>query len=174
MRTYDVEKDWVAHGLRCVAITGQVMGHRCGYVGLPKGHPLHGVGYGEGSPLLREMWQDRQNDPVDDDTPVIPLFCHMFKGGNPDPTPDITFRVHGGITYAGGGDDYPVPSDGLWWYGFDCGHAGDEPDPELQSPRARAIYAGVSRTGVVRDLAFVATECERLAQQLAAMTTEAE
>ena len=32
--------------------------------------------------------------------------------------------VHGGLTYAGGNDKYPVDAD-LWWLGFDCAHLYD-------------------------------------------------
>ena len=40
-----VEKDWTtASGLRAVVIAAQ-MGHRCGYVGVPKDHPLFGKDY---------------------------------------------------------------------------------------------------------------------------------
>jgi hypothetical protein len=42
-----VEKDWTtASGLRAVVIAAQ-MGHRCGYVGVPKDHPLFGKDYGD-------------------------------------------------------------------------------------------------------------------------------
>jgi hypothetical protein len=42
---FTVEKDWItAAGLRAVVTMGS-MGFRCGYVGVPEGHPLHGVGY---------------------------------------------------------------------------------------------------------------------------------
>ena len=46
MRQYKVEKDFIVEGYRCV-IVGQSLGHRCGYIGLPKGHPLHGKDYDE-------------------------------------------------------------------------------------------------------------------------------
>ena len=40
---FEVEKDWTtAAGLRAVVIMGD-MGSRCGYVGVPVGHPLHGT-----------------------------------------------------------------------------------------------------------------------------------
>lgn len=41
MKEPRIEKDFEAHGLRCLVIA-QPMGHRCGYVGLPKGHALYG------------------------------------------------------------------------------------------------------------------------------------
>ena len=37
----NVESDFEHEGLRCVVVK-QPMGHRCGYVGVPKGHDLYG------------------------------------------------------------------------------------------------------------------------------------
>ena len=42
MRNYKIEKDFVYRGFRCIII-GQALGHRCGYVAIPKGHLWHGV-----------------------------------------------------------------------------------------------------------------------------------
>jgi hypothetical protein len=44
MRQYKVEKDFSIDGYRCVIIGGN-LGHRCGYIGLPKSHPLYGKNY---------------------------------------------------------------------------------------------------------------------------------
>jgi len=42
-----IEKDWVtATGLRAVVLATS-MGHRCGYVGVPKDHPLFGKNYND-------------------------------------------------------------------------------------------------------------------------------
>ena len=48
MNGYRVESEWVHAGLRCVATRltgGYQMDYRCGYVGVPPGHPLHGADY---------------------------------------------------------------------------------------------------------------------------------
>mgnify|MGYP000849681354 FL=1 len=43
---FHVEKDWTTRaGLRAVVIYKDSMGFRCGYVGVPKEHPLHGKSY---------------------------------------------------------------------------------------------------------------------------------
>lgn len=78
------------------------MGSWCGYVGVPEGHPLHG----------RKAWgtgaTDEQHHAAVDD-----------------------LEVHGGITYAEAcaGNICHVPAPGepdhVWWFGFDCAHAGD-------------------------------------------------
>lgn len=41
---YIVEQEFEHAGYKCV-VTFNVMGHRCGYVGIPKNHPLYGKGY---------------------------------------------------------------------------------------------------------------------------------
>lgn len=46
MKRWVVESDFMYEGLRCVVIFG-TMGHRCGYVGLPKGHELYGKEYSD-------------------------------------------------------------------------------------------------------------------------------
>ena len=121
-----VENDWTTKaGLRAICIlTG--MGHRCGYVGIPKGHPLYGVDHHEDSDALREAEERIGND----------------------------FDVHGGITYSGGGNGYPVDGD-EWWFGFDCAHAGDA--------TGSSLFPG----DILRTQEYVESECESLAEQLA-------
>ena len=87
--------------------------------------------------------------------------------------------VHGGITYAGGGEDskYPVESD-LWWFGYDCGHYMDIPDYEAalaafddtesqirltSLKQIKDLYPG---NGVVRTLEYCIEQCKQLAEQL--------
>ena len=43
-KKYIVEKEFNHNGLKCVVIFSN-MGHRCGYVGVPKWHPLYGKDY---------------------------------------------------------------------------------------------------------------------------------
>jgi hypothetical protein len=88
-----VEKDWVtASGLRAMVLMHDALGHRCGYVGIPDSHPLHGVSY---------------------------LHKHASLGMKPEEK----FDVHGGLTFSGTLKSGNDPR--LWWYGFDCAHAGD-------------------------------------------------
>jgi hypothetical protein len=76
-------------------------------------------------------------------------------------TIDGIIDVHGGLTYAGGGE-YPIKSN-LWWFGFDCGHFGDAADPEL-NPTVLENFNMDS--GSIRTTEYVAAECEKLAEQL--------
>src|SRR5688572_8992423 len=39
--------EWRSHGFPCLVVRSEVMGALCGYVGVPPGHPLHGIHYGE-------------------------------------------------------------------------------------------------------------------------------
>lgn len=88
------------------------------------------------------------------------------------------FQCHGGITYAGGGEhsSYPIESD-LWWFGFDCGHAGDKADLSYaiekfpkqaeQLKRQKRINDMYSIEGdIIRTEEYVAEECKKLAEQL--------
>lgn len=62
--------------------------------------------------------------------------------------------VHGGLTYASTWEDYP----GIWWFGFDCAHAGDYcPAPCF------------FKYGTYRPIEYVSTEVARLADQLVAI-----
>lgn len=44
MKSYVVEKEFKYKGLKCVVLL-LATGYRCGYVGVPKGHPLYNVDY---------------------------------------------------------------------------------------------------------------------------------
>lgn len=123
--SYKVERDFVAHGLRCVVILGS-LGFRCGYVEVLPGHPLFGVDYNADGPH----------------------------------SPEMLVSCHGGLTYSSGdaGQPYPVESSG-WWFGFDCGHAGDAVEPWYPE----AAY----RPGTLWTEEMVAVECAQLAKQLA-------
>jgi hypothetical protein len=156
MSRYQVEKDWTTEaGLRAVVIMGS-MGHRCGYVGVPVGHPLHGVTYHDNTPAL---------DPPAEDEPVgnrgvLSVLCASERMQSPE----IAFDVHGSLTYSGGNGDYPVASD-LWWFGYDCGHAGDARDPDSEIGQRYPAWEGV-----FRSLDYCVGECESLARQIVAKT----
>lgn len=105
--------------------------------------------------------------------------------GQSDETPAV--EVHGGLTYANRCDGHvchvpkPGEPDDVWWFGFDCAHAGDfapkheashygKGYPWLDKPydHATAVAASDFSVDVYRDLAYVRAETERLAEQLAA------
>jgi hypothetical protein len=152
---HEIEKCWKTKaGFQAVCLMvnlGHGYHHRCGYVGIPKDHPLYGVNYGQYTEVLKEAYEKVLQGPIGK-RGIMPIFCHE-RGVC---TPDIVFDVHGGLTYSSKLDDYPSdwnknhPEEKLWWYGFDCAHCDDKEDGG-------------------RSLEYVEAECESLAEQLAAI-----
>jgi hypothetical protein len=95
-----------------------------------------------------------------------PSYGHDYK--------DVDVEVHGGLTYADGGKDYPVDSD-LWWFGYDCAHLYDARDPVLMSGQYKKLYdkglfRGFDEGEIIRSLEYCIGECESLAKQLSEVT----
>ena len=168
------ESDFEYRGYRCVT-TFTDMGYRCGYVGIPKGHPLYGQDSSSKVKVtMKELEEDKEMGVIGNRG----VWTVMFA--SPDDEEDevkigLYFMVHGGITYAAGGKDshHPIDSD-LWWFGFDCGHYGDCPDYELlektwgdnEMVRHRLddkwLYDGYE----VRTLGYAQQECRNLVDQI--------
>ncbi len=155
--SYEVEKDWTtAAGLRAVVIMTD-SGHRCGYVGVEADHPLHGVEYSEKSPYLK-LNPERSTEKMS----PIQVLCGAGKDMDDLNSPEYVFEVHGGLTFSGAGKGkYPVEAD-LWWFGYDCAHAGDAPAPGSRMAKYSMGFEG----DVHRTLEFCEGECESLAKQL--------
>lgn len=87
---------------------------------------------------------------------------------------DVDVEAHGGLTYAGGEDEYPAEGSGLWWFGYDCAHYLDAPDPALMHERHKELYSLnlmiLSEGATVKDTAYCVAECESLAKQLKELT----
>lgn len=137
-------------GLQCQTYRTE-MGHWCGYVGVPADHPLHGKAYTDKISVPQEMIE-REVDI--DKIGVINLFCQIEE-----PTAEacalvLAFDIHGGITYAANGAP-GADVEGLWWFGFDCAHAGDVSSLDMQGPM-----------GIYRSEEYVIDECKSLADQL--------
>lgn len=161
-----IERDWTTKaGLRAVCylvVYHGVRRHRCGYVEVPNGHPLSGVGYSEQCAAIPQEAAD--NATLGDKSPILLLTAARALGeeGRIRRSPEIVFDCHGGLTFSGAGaEGYPIESEG-WWFGFDCAHAGDgalEPFPEDLRPL----------DGEQRTEDYVVAECERLAEQIVQM-----
>lgn len=142
--SFEIEKNWIADaGYRAVAARIR-NSHLCGYVGIPKEHPLYEMPYSKR--LAKSFWQEIVDRPFRGSSIDMLLASHDYKNGELGPTLSYYIDVHGGVTYSGGNDTYPIEDSGLWWFGFDCGHFGDSPE--------------------VQDLNYVVKECESMAKQL--------
>lgn len=178
---WDVEPDrleWrdAATGMPCLIVRNH-LGSLCGYVGVPPGHPFHGIDYA-GCALA---WA-----------------CNDAKGERSwdcKHRPEALVDVHGGLTYA---DRCNAPSgichvakpdepDDVWWLGFDCAHGGDV-TPAMDAMRAAlgkiklpglkvptALTSGSPFDEVwkptYKDVDYVKGECAQLAAQLADVDT---
>ena len=171
MKDYIVEREFEHAGYKCVVLFLS-MGHRCGYVGIPKEHQLYGEDY---TGHLDMTMKDLENSEMGKRS-VMSLLGQAF-----DDTDKVRletyFDVHGSLTYSGGGKDskYQIESD-LWWFGFDCAHYMDGKDLRLayeKFPQHRASIEHSMRAeemfpteGALRTEEYVAEECKRLAEQL--------
>lgn len=174
---YIVEREFEHAGYKCVVIFGD-MGYRCGYVGVTKDSKLYGKSYTD---KLDKKMEEMYNKQIGK-RGIIPWFCAFFDDKEERVSLALYFDVHGSLTYSGGGSnsDYPIKSD-LWWFGFDCDHAGDRKDYEYtmklfpqEEKRCkdlmridREVYGEFGNThDVVRSEEYVAEECKRLAEQI--------
>jgi hypothetical protein len=164
MDKYRIEKDFEHEGLRCVVVM-QPMGHRCGYVGVPKEHPLYGLDYGTKTKALSS--KAMSDIPIEKAGVGQMLKARLGEYSEEFISPEMFFSVHGGITYSGGGEqsNYPVESD-LWWFGYDCAHFGDGKDLSVVSERERGFEMMYPTRGEVRTTEYCISECKSLAEQL--------
>lgn len=167
-----------AEGLKCVILRHPNTLGLCGYVGIPPDHPWFGQPL-NALVLPPPEWATEKRHP--NSYGVMDLFLHSMRDDPNDKRVPIrlVLHVHGGLTYAD--DHYPLAEpDGLFWFGFDCGHAGDfcPGIPKLEDvsgeigDKLRELYkkledAGVPvPKGVYRDVGYVTAECQSLAAQL--------
>jgi hypothetical protein len=124
------------------------MGALCGYVGVPKSHPLFEKGYDEAESV-----------------------------GNFSVHGGLTFAGHcqagpEGQTICHLVD--PGEDDNVWWLGFDCSHAGDV-SPKHDSDMKRLLRDVTDRSSgmygeTYKDVPYVEAECRSLAEQLKSLS----
>lgn len=150
--------DFEHAGLPCKLRRGP-FGHWCGYVGVSKNHPLHGVRYSDICDALRPLLDKRMQSPIGLHPSMSVLLTAAF-GGDFEPTPSTVFLVHGGITYSENGwnDDHRAD----WWLGFDCNHC-DDLSPELYKTKSFSH-------GIYQNMDYARKECESLAEQISSVT----
>jgi hypothetical protein len=152
----DNKVDFEESGLKCALWRGP-LGHWCGYVGVPRSHPWYGKSYLDEVKPSSNMLGSRTSE----DHGAIDLLIAALGGGDPSERLSISLcmRVHGGLTYAE--DCVPCEAaSALWWFGFDCAHAGD-----LVPSLAERDYSHEGE--IYRDQQFVVSETQALAAQLA-------
>jgi hypothetical protein len=144
--------DFVHAGLACLALRHPDHGHWCCYVAVPREHPLYGRDHYEISGGLNI------HRGVNYTAPCEGQVCHVPAPGMPDD---------------------------VWWIGADFGHSFDKSpgrDARLREAKAEATAMGAPwakafdgaldpkfMREVYRALPYVRRECERLAEQLAAL-----
>ena len=167
---YIVEQEFEYAGYKCV-VTFNVMGHRCGYVGIPKNHPLYGKEYSDYLEIKKADVGDRKI------SGIFPLLSACLDEDERIRI-DAYFSCHGGITFADGGENsnYPIESD-LWGFGFDCAHCDDAKDLRLAYERfpnyRKSLFIQKETESkfhidglIIRTEEYVAKECKKLAEQL--------
>lgn len=175
-----------ATGLPCLMVRG-TSGSWCGYVGVVSTHPAYGqdsdkpdvevhggLTFAHGcADQSRAAWEEfcKRN-------PTLKTQAERFPNGD---------AARALKKWEGCFEDYghwrermhetaichlpePGEPDDVWWFGFDCAHAGDLM-PGINAVLAEIGSPSLPRYGdeTYRDVAYVAGECARLAQQLAAI-----
>ena len=160
-----IDLEFGFHGL----IVKHVMGHLCGYVGVPCEHPLYEMAYDQclqGCRPVPASWRtiyaDARTIP---DFPPLPEIPDSMEDppwdtwpcgwqGEKHPTPENQFKVHGSVDYGGRGVLGMKPE--LWYFGFRCDHVGDV-IPAAPRNWPDAVY---------RDEAYVEAQVRSLYDQL--------
>lgn len=130
-------------GLACCAKRNS-SGAWCGYVGVPYWHAFHGVHYSGELRIIRRQQQFADPKP------------YRYS-------PEGILEAHGGITFSGRFTD--IQGRTLWWFGFDCSHAGDL-SPQLNFTVRKHGIEHRDFGEEYRDIAYVKSEATRLANQL--------
>ena len=89
---YIVEHEFEHAGYKCV-VTFSAMGHRCGYVGIPKNHPLYGKDYTDHLEIKKADVGDRK---ISGAFPLIGAYLDKDERIRIE----AYFTCHGGITYS--------------------------------------------------------------------------
>lgn len=165
-------------GLDCLIVRNPNALNLCGYVGVPKTHPLYKKGYSDCFlPSAKKRGFRKGDDkPIAKGLPKMPkrildrikekMVCNDSYC---DHTPDSVLDVHGGITFS---DICQKDEDGIchiaelganepvWWFGFDCAHAGDF------IPGFEKLNISFMKNEIYKNIKYVIDQTEKLAKQL--------
>lgn len=155
------------------------LGHLCGYVAVPLGHPWHGLHYDHEAieVSVHGGLTYAENAPLPSKWNAGAYALHLcLRDKDAEtmtryPQGDSARRMreqHAHSTSLEEWQDYwrrraitaEDGPEGCWWLGFDCAHSGDY-TPSLRWPVAK-------EWGTYKDIAYVRAEVARLAEQLAA------
>lgn len=151
-------------GYRCVMQRHPQLLNWCGYVAAPAA--LAGLDY-DAKLKVDSAAVEHLRVSVDE-IGVFSLFAAMVEDGAAEREAGIwplnlLARCHGGVTYAG--EAFWAAERGGWWFGFDCGHAGDLAPGMIKG--ASADYRRlILDTSVYRTAEFVRQTCGQLAEDL--------
>lgn len=139
-------------GLKCRIKRNKVLGNLCGYVGVPPGHAFFGWGAEDKIKFQRDLVGPHR---IGKDIGIIDAFLFGTGDGGKTGTVPLAFALpaHGGVNYSGSHSTDDGDEPGLWWFGFDCGHAGDVA-PAL-------VRYGID--GEYRTIEYVKDQCAKLA-----------
>jgi len=138
------------------------MGHRCGYVKIPKKHYLYGKSYYE---QLNIKFSEIAKQPTGKRN-FITFLCNSNLKPEDNISMDLLFDVHGGITFSGKGTSAEFNKRG-WWIGFDCAHSEDKPDYKLMDTEYKKFYKYFEAShGEIRSREYVEQECKNLIDQI--------
>lgn len=182
------KRQWVDKktGLACLMLRAGHMGHWCGYVGVPKGHPAYGKGYDDVDVQVhggltfsdmcrhptKEMWERQRERYVKAETEA-----KIYPRGDA-----ARFRREW-ADFIGSYDDWaavyqtkaichipePGSPDDVFWLGFDCAHAGDLSPGIENAYRYLGSRPSFAEGNVYRDVQYVQDEVTNLASQLGRM-----
>jgi hypothetical protein len=149
--------------LNCAIIRHDHFGTLCGYVAVEPGHPLHGKHYAE---YIKppKGWGD--NTVIGRDFGVLDIFVAAMDDERPEDQYPVSMVLpaHGGIGYSA------EDTEGFWWFGFDCAHAGDlAPGMQQNLMMNAALRALLRREETYRDFDYVRGIVTRLAWALHAL-----
>jgi len=170
-------------GLKCV-IQRNRLDAWCGYVGVSPEYTLYGYDYNDLITVPQEI-KDRKIDV--DRIGVFNFFAFCLKKQSEEGSTigeeipvGLALDVHGGITFSEGAladgrtwngtkceEMYSSDDDRVWWFGFDCGHAGDLVPAMVLNEKYREIRGMFNQHEIYRDKEFVISETKDLAEQIA-------
>lgn len=158
-----VEKIWVTKAGLAACIIKTRGRFYCGYVGVPKDHPLAGLHYNNNSTFLKDVTGE---EGLGQRSPLI-----AFIAAGNETSPCVAFDVHGGITFSGEWkesshvDGSAELDSSLWYFGYDCNHYEDG-QFELHDAEGKLIYNYSASHFAPKSLDFNIQQCESLARQI--------